>query len=130
VLIERSVLAAVHGLLADEPGDLALQYRIGELVTKVTDGPDEVVLPVREERRQDGGEVAQDEVAVQREVLRDVTERLLEGDPPGRHVSIRMAVRDSHLILRERQLVNPLLLPFPSGPGKDESPTKRGRMLA
>jgi len=70
-IVEGSVLAPVHRLLADEAGDLALQLRVLDLVTEVADGSHEEVLPVGEDRRKAGGDVAGDEIAVGTEVLRD-----------------------------------------------------------
>src|SRR5436309_3260709 len=43
----------------------------------------EVVLAVGEDRRERGGDVAENEVAAGGEVLRQVLQRLLEGDPAG-----------------------------------------------
>ena len=51
-VVEGAVLAAVHGLLADEAGDLALQLRVGDLVAEVAHRPDEEVLAVGEHGRQ------------------------------------------------------------------------------
>ncbi len=69
-VVEGPVLAAVHGLLADEAVDLALQLRVGDLVAEVAHRADEEVLAVGEHGRQAGGHVAGDEVAVGGEVLR------------------------------------------------------------
>ena len=51
-VVERPVLAAVHGLLADEAGDLALELGVGDLVAVVAHRADEEVLAVGEHRRQ------------------------------------------------------------------------------
>ena len=51
-VVERPVLAAVHRLLADEAGDLALELRVGDLVAVVAHRADEEVLAVGEHRRQ------------------------------------------------------------------------------
>ena len=87
-VVERPVLAAVHGLLADEAGDLALELRIGDLVAVVAHRPHEEVLAVGEHRRQRRRQVAEDEVAVGGEVLGQVLQRLLEGDAAGRDLAV------------------------------------------
>ncbi len=63
-LVEAVVLAAVHGLLADEPGDLPLQVRVVDLVAVAADSADEELLAVGEHRREDGKDVAEEQVVV------------------------------------------------------------------
>src|SRR5690606_4106232 len=82
-VVEGAVLAPVHGLLPDEAGDVALQLGIGDLVSEVAHGADEELLAVGEHGGQRGGEGAEDQVSVDREVAGDVLQGLLEGDPAG-----------------------------------------------
>ena len=72
MVVEGPVLTAVDGLLADEAGDLALELRVGDLVAVVADRSDEEVLAVGEHRRERRHHVADDQVAVGGEVLRQV----------------------------------------------------------
>ncbi len=58
---------------------------------EVADGAHEEVLPVGEDRRQAGGDVAGHEIAVASEVLRDRLQRLLERDPAGGHLAVGIA---------------------------------------
>jgi hypothetical protein len=81
----------VHRLLADEAGDLALQLRVGDLVTEVADGADEEVLAVGEHGRQAGGDVAGEKVALTGEVAGQVAQRLLEGDAARRDHPVGIA---------------------------------------
>src|SRR5207237_732651 len=113
-VVEGPVLAAVHRLLADEAGDLALQLGIGDLVAEVAYRPHEEVLAVGEHGRQAGGHVAQDEVAVVGVVLGQVLEGLLEGDAAGRHLAFGVARLAHSPILDElSDSLNPsILLPW------------------
>ena len=90
-VVERPVLAPVHRLLADEPGDLALERRVGDLVAELADRPHEEVLAVGEHGGQRRRDVADDQVAVGGEVLGQLLERLLEGDPAGGDVAVGVA---------------------------------------
>ena len=82
------MLAPMDGFLTDEARYLPLQLGIGGLVSVVTHRPHEEVLSVRKEAGQHGGEVAEDEVAVCREVLRQLVERTLEGDAAGGDLAV------------------------------------------
>ena len=98
------MLAAVHGLLADEAGDLALEDRIGDLVAVVADGSDEEVLTVGEHGRQAGGQMAEDHVAISGEVAGQVLERRVERDATGRDGALGVARlgHDEHSRTNER----------------------------
>jgi hypothetical protein len=76
--VERTMLAAVHRLLPDEAFDLGVELWVVDVGQGGLDGPDEVVLAVREHRRQHGEDVAHHDVAIGGEVLREVSELTLE----------------------------------------------------
>ncbi len=90
-VVEDPVLPPVHRFLPDEPGDLALERRIGDLVAVVADRPHEVVLAIGEDRRQRHDDVPGNQVAVGGEVAGQVLHGLLEGHPPGRDLPLGVA---------------------------------------
>ena len=90
-VVEDPVLPPVHRLLADEPGDLALERRVGDLVAVVANRPHEVVLAIGEDRGQRHDHVAGNQVAVGGEVAGQIPHGLLEGHPSGRDLPLRVA---------------------------------------
>ena len=85
MVVELSVLPTVDGLLADEPGDLFAEVRIGDLVAIVPDGPDEELLAVGEHAGQRGEHVAHQQITVAGEVARQRRDRIRERHPTSRN---------------------------------------------
>jgi hypothetical protein len=82
-VVERAVLAAVHGLLPDEAGDGGLERGVLDAVAVVADRADEEVLAVGKDRRGHGHDVAHEQVTVAGVVLGHVGQRRLERDAAG-----------------------------------------------
>src|SRR5579875_2855141 len=87
LLVEPPVLLTVHRLLADESGDSFLEHRIGHLIGEAAHRPDEPLLAGREYRRQQRGQVAEHDVALDEVTLHRL--RVAEAEPDATHRGIR-----------------------------------------